>query len=103
MPEAKLTLWQLWGNDCHPPNMNWRIVKNGREFCTVVRSEFPGGNPPTSDGEWHQCFVVTDRRLEAFGAEPLEMQGRDGVRRPFKVLSSCIGVDGWEVSGKIQC
>ncbi|MEK7953299.1 hypothetical protein [Luteolibacter soli] len=80
--------------------MTSHLLKNGEVVGDLIPSDIHH-LPLHREECWHDCTVVTNRRVEAARAtDVFGIKTLAGVF-PFCVTRSRIGVDGWDVEGKV--
>jgi hypothetical protein len=79
--------------------MNSKLLRNGDAFCEIIPSTIH--RFPEDGSGWQDCVVVTDRRIEPRLADALSIQPAGKRSMPFIASRSRIGIEGWELVGKL--
>jgi hypothetical protein len=76
------------------------LMKNGEVLCDLIPSDIHRLPAKQEDG-WHDCTVVTDKRVVLNPRDAFEILTPGSPCLPFMIYRSRIGVEGWDVVGQV--
>ena len=77
-----------------------QLLWNDTVVCEVLPSRIHA-LPDAEDGRWHECVVVTQRRVNAMAGDEFRIRTSDAKQLPFIAARSRLGIEGWELVGKL--
>jgi len=76
------------------------LTKNGEPVSEVIPSTIYS-LPLLRENCWHDCVVVTANRIQPSATDFFSLQIPGCTTMPFRLLSSKIGVEGWDNVGQV--
>ena len=80
--------------------MGAKLTVNGAVVCDLIPSTIHR-LPLVQEQCWHDCVVVIGERVEPCDCDTLSIRTAGSQEIPFVAAYCRIGVEGWELAGKI--